>query len=305
MARARNPDRDKAFEIYKKHGGKIELVQIAEMLNRPPGTIRGWKNKDNWEERLSGTFQKNAERSRTTKKDKGNNQKQKEKVTKKIIKEVAANEKLTDKQQLFCIYYLKYYNATKAYQKAYGCDYETANSHGYKLLSNVVIKQQIEKLKAERMEGIYLEGKDILQKYIDIAFADITDYVEFGQREQQVIGMYGPVYEGKGKNKKPVMETVNYVELKDSSQVDGTIITEVSQGKDGIKVKLADKMKALEKLEKYFDLLPDKHKRRIEEEKLRLEQDKFKLLKAREEGNEEELNKLDKLIEAIDNAAKS
>src|SRR5690606_34518495 len=123
------------------------------------------------------------------------------------------------------------------------------------------------------------------------------DYVEFGQREQQVIGMYGPVYEGKGKNKKPVMETVNYVELKDSSQVDGTIITEVSQGKDGIKVKLADKMKALEKLEKYFDLLPDKHKRRIEEEKLRLEQDKFKLLKAREEGNEEELNKLDKLIE--------
>lgn len=67
MARARNPDRDKAFEIYKKHDGKIELVQIAEMLNRPPGTIRGWKNKDKWDDKLNGTFQKNAERSKRTK----------------------------------------------------------------------------------------------------------------------------------------------------------------------------------------------------------------------------------------------
>lgn len=295
MARARNPDRDKAFEIYKKHGGKIELVQIAEMLNRPPGTIRGWKNKDNWEERLSGTFQKNAERSRTTKKDKGNNQKQKEKVTKKIIKEVAANEKLTDKQQLFCIYYLKYYNATKAYQKAYGCDYLTANANGPRLLVNASIKQQIEKLKSERMEGIYLDGKDILQKYIDIAFADITDYASFGQ-EEVVVDI-----DDEGE---PIKRKINVVKLKDSDEIDGTIVTEVSKGRDGVKIKLADKMKALEKLEKYFDILPDNHKRRLEEEKLKLEREKFEFIKRKEEGDEDALEKLDRLIEAIDNEAK-
>jgi phage terminase small subunit len=67
VARARNPDRDKAFEIFKEHDGNIELVQIAEMLGRPPGTVRGWKNKDLWEVRLNGTFQKKPERSKRKK----------------------------------------------------------------------------------------------------------------------------------------------------------------------------------------------------------------------------------------------
>lgn len=67
MARARNPDRDKAFEIYKKHAGKIDLVEIASQLNISPGTIRGWKSKDSWEKQLNGTFQKNTERSKRKK----------------------------------------------------------------------------------------------------------------------------------------------------------------------------------------------------------------------------------------------
>lgn len=72
MARARSPDRIKAEEIYLKHKGNIELVKIAEILGRPAGTIRGWKNKDKWDNKLNGTFQeksnKNTERS---KKEKG------------------------------------------------------------------------------------------------------------------------------------------------------------------------------------------------------------------------------------------
>lgn len=31
MARARSPNRDKAFEIYKNHGGNIDLVQIDKI----------------------------------------------------------------------------------------------------------------------------------------------------------------------------------------------------------------------------------------------------------------------------------
>ena len=298
MPRARNPDREKAEEIYLKHKGNIELIKIAEMLGRPPGTIRGWKNKDKWDDKLNGTFQKNetknTERSKK-KKGKVNDQVQEDKATKRIIKEVAANEELTDKQQLFCIYYLKYFNATKAYQKAYGCDYLTANANGPRLLVNASIKQQIEKLKSERMEGIYLDGKDILQKYIDIAFADITDYASFGQ-EEVVVDI-----DDEGE---PIKRKINVVKLKDSDEIDGTIVTEVSKGRDGVKIKLADKMKALEKLEKYFDILPDNHKRRLEEEKLKLEREKFEFIKRKEEGDEDALEKLDRLIEAIDNEAK-
>lgn len=69
MAKARSPDRIKAEEIYLEHKGKIELVKIAEILDRPPGTIRGWKNKDKWDDKLNGTFQK--KKSKKTERSKG------------------------------------------------------------------------------------------------------------------------------------------------------------------------------------------------------------------------------------------
>ncbi len=67
MARARDPNRSKAFEIYKEHAGNIDLVEIASQLNISPGTIRGWKSKDSWEQQLNGTLHKNTERSKRKK----------------------------------------------------------------------------------------------------------------------------------------------------------------------------------------------------------------------------------------------
>lgn len=71
MARPRNPRRDQAYDIYKAHNGDIKLKDIAEQLGVSEGTVRGWKNKDSWDDRLesksNGTFQskqpKNTERS--------------------------------------------------------------------------------------------------------------------------------------------------------------------------------------------------------------------------------------------------
>lgn len=65
MGRARDPNRDKAFEIYSEHNGNIELIEIAERLGVSAGTVRGWKSKDKWEPKIKGTFQKkNMERSK-------------------------------------------------------------------------------------------------------------------------------------------------------------------------------------------------------------------------------------------------
>ena len=65
MGRARDPNRDKAFEIYSENNGNIELVEIAECLGVSAGTVRGWKSKDKWEPKIKGTFQKkNTERSK-------------------------------------------------------------------------------------------------------------------------------------------------------------------------------------------------------------------------------------------------
>ena len=65
MGRARDPNRDKAFEIYSEQNGNIELIEIAERLGVSAGTVRGWKSKDKWEPKIKGTFQKkNKERSK-------------------------------------------------------------------------------------------------------------------------------------------------------------------------------------------------------------------------------------------------
>ena len=252
--------KDLAYKDYLKG---MKYKEIAEKYGVTINTVKSWKTRYKWSRNgvhTNGKSVHTKKEQRKTKKDKIN-----------IIKKpVIENDELTDKQRLFCLYYLKYFNATKAYQKAYECSYLTARVEGHRNLAKPNIKKEIERIKQEQQRELMLDAQSVLQKYIDIAFADITDYVSFGQREEQVIGMYGPVFEGKGDDKKAVMQKVNYIDLKESIEIDGTIVTEVKQGRDGITVKLADKMKALEMLSKYFDLFPDKFKRKVEEEKLKL-----------------------------------
>ena len=257
MPRARDPNRSKAFEIYKKHKGDIDLVEIASQLNIPSGTVRGWKNKDDW----NGTLGINTERSNKVKK----NKKDKDKPIAEEVKEVLENKELTDKQRLFSLYYVKCFNATKAYLKAYGCSYETAMVEGSNSLRNPKIKEQILSLKQNKLNQVFLEPSDIFQKYMDIAFADITDFLEFGREEVPVMTMFGPL---KIKNEETGKETeltkiINTVKFKESTAVDGTIISEVKQGKDGASIKLQDRMKALQWLTDHMDIATEEQKAKI------------------------------------------
>ncbi len=54
MAKARSPNRDKAFEIWKKSNGKIPLKEIAEQLDVSDSLIRKWKNIDKWDDEFNG-----------------------------------------------------------------------------------------------------------------------------------------------------------------------------------------------------------------------------------------------------------
>ena len=252
MPRARDPNRDKAFEIYKNAKGSIDLVEIASQLNLSPGTIRGWKSKDKWDEKLKGTFQsKNTERSQCSNPQKD----RKKKVIAKEVEEVIENPELTDKQRLFCIYYIRCFNATKAYQKAYQCDYNTAIVNGSRLLGKAKIKKEILELKRDRFNREFISEVDIFQKYMDIAFADATEYVEFGKEERVV---------GKTKDGHPISAMTNFVDLNESSKVDGTIISEVSQGRDGVKIKLNDRMKALQWLTEHMHMATEEQKVKIQ-----------------------------------------
>lgn len=239
---------------------KITLAALAEKHDIKLGTLKSRKSREVW---TRGAPKKDA----TKKKKDATNSKRLQ--PKREVKEpVVESDELTEKQRLFCIYYIKYFNATKAYQKAYECAYTTAMSNGYSLLRNTEIILEIDRLKAEQTNELKLDIRDVLQKYIDIAFADITDYLKFGREEEIVYNESGEPELDANSNVKT--QAFNYIHLNDSTEIDGTILTEVKQGRDGITVKLADKMKALDKLSLYFDLFPDKFQREVEEEKLKI-----------------------------------
>ena len=190
----------------------------------------------------------------------------KKKANAEAIDQIIENPDLNDKQRLFCVLYVKCFNATKAYQKAYECSYETATVNGPRMLGNARVKEEIQCLKQNRLNRELISEADIFQKYIDIAFADITDYMEFGTEEVPVMAVYGPV---KVKNEETGEEEtltriVNTAKFKDSLDVDGTILTEVKQGKDGAGIKLADRMKALQWLADHMNLATEEQRAKIE-----------------------------------------
>lgn len=260
MPKQRSPDSYKAEEMYKQG---MKLVEIASQLNLPEGTVRRWKCTYKWDSERS---KKKASVCKNKEKDK--------KAVAEDVEQVMNNPDLTDKQRLFCLHYVRCFNATKAYQKAYGCNYETAMVRGSETLRNVKVRDEIHRLKQNRFNREMLDEHDIFQKYMDIAFADITDYVEFGREEIQVMGAFGPVEvkDPETGERVTLKKTVNTVRFKESDNVDGTLIAEVKQGKDGASVKLMDRMKALNWLAEHMDLATEQQKAYTEQMRARTEQ---------------------------------
>ena len=115
MPRAKNAKAEVALNLYRQG---VLLKDIAAQLNVPAGTVRRWKSTYKWED--SERSQKESERSQN-----------KKSILKDDIESVNENVNLTEKQRLFCLYYVRCFSATKAYQKAYQCDYFTAKAHGF------------------------------------------------------------------------------------------------------------------------------------------------------------------------------
>lgn len=400
MGRKRDPNRDKAYEIYKASGGEMRLTDIAAQLNASEGTVRGWKAKDKWEnllkEEINGTERSNddveieqdtqdedkdivragsdklfidavkivaeakqasvsllqrrlrigytraarlideMERRKMIGPYKGNEPREvyatpltvetlSEEIKPKSSKRNAPNKPLersvniersngkrnapikvdvqedieeadegepnedglTPKESLFVKYYLVNFNATQAAIKS-GYSVKSARYIGYELLTKPHIKTSIKKYTEEVHAEIGINIQRILTEHMKIAFSDITEFVEFGNVDEIIMTEEGPVIDPETGD--PATYKRNFVTFKNSDEVDGTLLNEVKQGKDGISVKLHDKMKSLDVLAKYMDLLPDAHKRMIDQEKLKLDRERleFDKQKASGEGDAED-----------------
>lgn len=136
-------------------------------------------------------------------------------------------ERLTEKQELFCFYYAHTMNQRKAARLA---GYQN-EKHGWELMQNPKIQRRVEKLKEALMESCKIDKWDLMRTYAQMAFADIGDFVEFGQDDAGE----------------------NYLKLKKETKINGQLIDEVSVSKSGTRFKLADRFRALEKLEQFLE----------------------------------------------------
>ena len=83
---------------------------------------------------------------------------------------------LTKKEKAFCeAYVLESLSATKAYQKAYDCEYTTASAAGYKMLKKEHIREYIEALQKEAFAAACISAEKVALKLSEIAFAAKDD----------------------------------------------------------------------------------------------------------------------------------
>lgn len=145
----------------------MKYKDIAEKYSVSINTVKSWKSRYGWSK---------DKKSVHTKKKKVCTQNKQLKMKKepiaKEVEEVIENDDLTEKQRLFCLYYIKTYNATRSYQKAYKCSYEVALCNGPRMLGNARVKSEIDELKKMRMNEDFMDANDVVRKYQEIAFTD-------------------------------------------------------------------------------------------------------------------------------------
>ena len=265
---------NKASDAYKDYRKGMKYKDIADKYNVSLNTVKSWKRRQ-WADIEKGVQpKKKSVHTKRTPKESSNAPPKEELLPEEI--ETLNNEELTERQRLFCLYYVRWFNATKAYQKAYRCDYTTAMVNGCKLLSNPKIKEHIQAIKDAKIKQAMYTAEDFFQKMMDIAYSDATDFLSFGRRKDKKTGL-----------------EYNYVDFLDSSEVDGTLIQEVKQGKDGCSIKLVSKEFALKWLDKHYSEATDLQKAQLEQ--LRAQTDKLTIAK----GDDEQLSKVDKILEEM------
>ncbi|MCG0732294.1 terminase [Lactiplantibacillus plantarum] len=206
------------------------LKSLAEKYQVKATTLRSRKNREHWQ--------------RATKKvaTRHNN------VATQISDELEANSELTEKQKLFCLFYLQRFNATWAYQQAYKVSHEVALRAGPRLLGNVGVKRQLTELKNQQRADLYVTADDITHEYAKQAFASLGDVLDYKVHEELVTDTDGNVFLDTDDN--PVKKHVADIYLKPSDQIDWSLVQDIHRGKDGLVVKLYDKQKALDSLSK-------------------------------------------------------
>lgn len=239
----------------------MKYKDIAAKYGVALSTVKSWKTRNKW--------QRATKKKSMHTKSKGTRTKT-EKVAPSLPPppELPDNDELTDKQKAFCLYYLQRYNATWAYQKAYGGSYESASANGPRLMGNVRVKTYLTQLKKKQSQQLFATANDILLRYLHQATSNISDVLSFRTKKHLVFykvrDKNGPYEDSNGKFKyepkinpetgKQDFYYENIVKLKDSKDIDTSNIKSIRIDKGEAVVEMEDRQKAMQIL---LDRLPE------------------------------------------------
>jgi phage terminase small subunit len=182
---------------------------------------------------------------------------------------------LTSKQAKFVQEYLIDLNATQAAKRA-GYSEKTAEQQGYQLLQNPSVAASLEKAMERRAIRTEISADRVLNELAKIGFVDIRKAVRWGSRFVARPPEDGTSGEGEAledqphggalkRSRKADDESDAYyvtsIELADSDELDeatAAAVSEVSQTKEGVRIKFHDKQAALVSMGRHLGLFTDK-----------------------------------------------
>lgn len=182
-----------------------------------------------------------------------------------------AIEGLNEKQQRFCECYVEGHNRRIAMIKAGYEGASVSSNYALRLLHKEEAMRYICWLKARILQTHMINAIELIDEWVRIAFADITDFVDIMPHS---------------------------IRLKPADMIDGQLVKSIKTGRDGVSIELHDKMRALEQLARYVDDMPSEWKQRLEERRMQLLEEEFELKKKQSELSNPE-NEDDGFLEAI------
>lgn len=223
---------------------------IADKYGVSINTVKSWKKRHGW--------QRESKRGAPQKEKRVHPEVENKKVHNVPAIIMEENNELTEKQKLFCQFFVNNRNATQAAIRA-GYSKDTAKEIGYENLTKPHIRAEVDRLKKLVQQALMLDPNDIVERYMRMAFADMTDVAEWGTEEIPDIDKAGNMQIDHNGNVKMVKRT--YFTLKNHDQIDGGLISEIKMGSQGLSVKLESRQKAFEWLDNYFNMNPmNQHK---------------------------------------------
>lgn len=172
--------------------------------------------------------------------------------------------KLNDREDLFCLEYLIDLNGKQAAIRA-GYSEKSATSKASQLLTKVNVQDRIQQLQKNTQKRTEVTTDKVIKELANIGFSNIADVLDVSitassdsltgeESEEELLNALA------GSN--------NWVTLKDGKDLKdlprnvSSLISEIKQTKDGLSIKLYDKLNAIDKLMKHLGMFEKDNKQK-------------------------------------------